>query len=234
MTLHNGGIVQISGISGLVHVWGSAGSGKTLLAIRIASEAACHSHVLWVNTDGKGAFIRLLRKNVVSAGGSRANVSVVLGHSDARSAIDRISSCLKNETSLVVVDTITRILGMGPRSEPMWARVLFEEALPMLAGIARSRNIMIVILSESRSNGVEDQAVHLDSIKKFADFDLHVEREPGRRVSRILVTGKSMDSMETILALRLSNDGIVEVNPTSKDMGYSRRQEGCSEGHVSV
>lgn len=176
------GILSQLEIGGLVHIWGTAGAGKTLLALGIAADIAHHSHVLWVNTDGKNSFLPLLRRNVGSA---RENVSISLGHGRALESVKDIPDIIREDTALVVVDTITRTLDMSRREDVMWGRELFEDVLPTLAGITLTTDCCVIVVSEVRELNGESVPVHYASLRKFCEYDILVERPVGKRESGV-------------------------------------------------
>jgi hypothetical protein len=212
-------------LDGLVHIWGRGGSGKTHLAIAIASEVAIHSHVLWINTDGKYSFIPRLRLNITSQGGKRENVSIVLGHRDAAKAVGRVRESMRENTGIIVVDTISRVLDLGRKDPTMWGRELIEHSLPTLAGITHVKDCPVLILSEGRQ--LEDGAspVHHELIRKFSDYEIQVQRDLPRPISTILRT--EGDTVFVLAEMVIDDEGLVDVTAvqkeTRRDLEFSER-----------
>jgi hypothetical protein len=218
-------------LGGLIHLSGVAGSGKTLLAVALASKAARNGKVLWINTDAKTAFVNQLKTNIVAAGGDKTAVSLlpVNSHEMAQDAVLNLPKTLDQDTVLVVVDPVTRVSDMSHREEVMWGRELFEEVLPTLAGLVIARALSVVIVSESRNFDNEPAAVHHRSISRWVDHDLLLERRYGTKTSIVCKIGSEGDV--PIFQFSLNNEGIIEIQPCESDNSEEHR---CSESQCSV
>lgn len=198
-------------LDGLIHLWGDAGSGKTLLACSIASEVSRYSKVEWINTDSKQSFIPYLKRSIESAGGSIQNVSVTMANdrTEVRDLILGLSRSLPAGVSLIVIDSITRLLDMAREDPILWGRELFEEALPTLAGIVDEKGVKVIITSESRAMSESGNlAVHHRTIKKWADHDILLVRNALEESTRILRVVDTPEDQELIGILRLMENGI--------------------------
>jgi hypothetical protein len=203
-------------LDGLIHFWGVAGSGKTLLACSIASEVTRYSTVEWINTDAKQSFIPFLKRSINSAGGSIQNVSVTMAgeRNEVRDLILRLPQSLPDGVSLIVIDSITRLLDMAREDPILWGRELFEEALPTLAGLVDERGVTVILTSESRAmTDSGNLAVHHRTIKKWVDHDIMLARNTLEDSSRILRVIDLPDNKEQIGVLRLMDNGIPMVVP---------------------
>lgn len=211
-------LTETLALDGLIHLWGDAGSGKTLFACSIASEVSRYSKVEWINTDAKQSFIPFLKRSIDYAGGSMNNVSVTLvdDRHEIQDLILNLSKSLPKRVSLVVIDSITRLLDMAREDPILWGRELFEEALPTLAGIVVDRGVNIIITSESRAM-VEtgNLAVHHRTIKKWVDHDILLVRNTLEESTRIMRVVDSPDDQEQIGTLRIMEDGFLLVQPES-------------------
>ncbi|MFW9960381.1 MAG: hypothetical protein ACFFDV_05150 [Candidatus Thorarchaeota archaeon] len=206
-------ILNALGLGGLIHVWGNAGSGKTLFAVSLASDVSKYSRVEWINTDAKKSFVAHLKKNVIESGGRMENITVTLteSRSELRGLIDDLPRTLVN-TSLVIIDPITRVLDMAREDPILWGRELVEEVLPILTGIASKTSIDIVIISESRMmENSKNQAVHHNSITRWIDHDLFLSRNMNGTQSQIF--RMSENGLQEIAVMNLVSNGILEVIP---------------------
>ena len=211
-------LTEMLSLNRLIHLWGDAGSGKTLFACSIAAEVSRYSKVEWINTDSKQSFIPNLKRSIESAGGSVKNVTVTMtsDRNEIRNLILNLSRSIQPGVGLIVIDSITRLLDMA-RDDPMlWGRELFEEALPTLAGIADEKEIKIIIISESRAtNDSGNIAVHHRSIRKWVDHDILLVRNALEESTRIMSVLDTPEEQEQIGVLRLMKDGIPMVQPQS-------------------
>lgn len=161
---------------GLTHVWGPSGSGKTLFAIAVAAPLSRKGHILWINMDGKWAFIESLRNNIALHHGERGNVSIVLAHGQALTTIRRINEFVKPETRLVVIDPISRVLDLSHENSIMWGRELFEEVLPILASLTMVSNISVMLINEVRMMDEETVPLFHNLFRKFCDHEFETRR----------------------------------------------------------
>lgn len=216
-------LIDTLALDGLIHLWGDAGSGKTLLACSIASEATRYSKVEWINTDAKQSFIPFLKRSIDSVGGSIQNVSVTMAseRNEVRDLILGLPKSLPDGVSLIVIDSITRLLDMAHDDPILWGRELFEEALPTLAGLVDERGVTIILTSESRAmTDSVNLAVHHRAIKKWVGHDIMLARNTLEDSSRIMRVVDGLDNREQIGTLRLTDDGIpMVISQTSRAFG---------------
>jgi KaiC/GvpD/RAD55 family RecA-like ATPase len=211
-------------LDGLIHLWGDAGSGKTLFACSMAAEVSRYSKVEWINTDSKQSFIHYLKRAIESAGGSIKNVTVTLAsdRNEVRNLILGLSRSLQPGVSLIVIDSITRLLDMAREDPTLWGRELFEVALPTLAGIVDEKGVKVIITSESRAmKETGNIAVHHRSIKKWVDHDILLVRSALEESTRIMRVVDSPEDQEQIGILRLMEDGIPIVQPQNLRVSQS-------------
>jgi RecA/RadA recombinase len=217
-------LTEMLSLDGLIHLWGDAGSGKTLFACVMAAEVSRYSKVEWINTDSKQSFIPKLIRSVESAGGSIKNVTVAMtsDRTELRNLILNLSRSLQPGVGLIVIDSITRLLDMARDDPTMWGRELFEDALPTLAGIVDEKGIKIIITSESRAmNDFGNIAVHHRSIRKWVDHDILLLRNTLEESTRIMRVLDTPEDQEQIGILRLMEGGVPLVQPQSSRISQS-------------
>ncbi len=204
---------------GIVHLSGAAGTGKTLLASIIAAIFSRSGRVEWISTDGKSGFIKHLKRNLAHYEGVTSNITVtrVIGNSEVLQAISSLVNRLDQDTRLVVVDSITRVLDMSRKDPLLWGRTLFEEALPTLASLAISHQVPIIIVSEIRESEGRPEAVHHRKILQWVQWDLVLERTMGLNFSKIMRIDSSDYTQNQIGKLEMDNSGwatfSIEVSP---------------------
>ena len=199
-------------LGGLIHFWGPAGCGKTLLAVALASDVSKLERVDWINTDGKKSFVSYLKANIASAGGRPENVTISMIDTQSE-LLEVIENLPKSELpALLVIDPITRVLDLGRENPTLWGRELVEDVLPTLAGLVAANDIAIIITSESRM--VEEsktQPIHHQTIAKWIDHDLCLSRELSSSKTRI--TRKLEDSEQETAQLRVDSSGLLQIIP---------------------
>ncbi|MFW9849962.1 MAG: hypothetical protein ACFFF4_12560 [Candidatus Thorarchaeota archaeon] len=206
----------------MVHLSGSAGSGKTLLATALAAKISRDYHVDWLSTDGKTGFIDYLKRNMNHYGGLPSNLTVTrtTTSSEALTAVLETPSRIKPNSRLVVVDPITRVLDMARNDDVLWGRTLFEESLPTLAGTAEANSLLILIISEVRENEFGSQAVYHKKIKPWVVADYVLERPYSRLKSHILSLDDNA-SNEHVASIHLNEHGEVIVGETTSSLEVS-------------
>lgn len=199
-------------MGGLIHFWGPAGCGKTLLAVALASDVSKQARVDWINTDGKKSFVGYLKTNIASTGGRPENVTISMVDTQAE-LLDIIENLPKSELpALLVIDPITRVLDLGRENPTLWGRELVEDVLPTLAGIVASNDITIIITSESRM--VEEsktQPIHHKTISKWIDHDFCLSRDLSS--SKTQIKRKLDDSEQETALLKVAPSGLLHVVP---------------------
>jgi len=200
-------------LGGLIHLWGTAGSGKTLLSVALASDVSKHAKVEWINTDGKKSFVSYLKRNIVASGGHSENVTITMT-GDQSELLDLIQALPKTDLpSLIVIDPITRVLDLARDDPTLWGREIVEDVLPTLAGMVTTNDLAIVITSESRM--LEDsgnRAVYHNTIAKWIDHDLCLNRDLSGSLTHIV--RKIEDAEQETAQLRVDQTGILEIIPS--------------------
>ena len=218
----NNSLMTSLGLRGLVHLWGSAGSGKTLLACALAGVASKHGRVEWINTDRKKSFVSYLKRNIEASGGKVENVTITM--TDNQSELLELIRTLpdSNLPSLIVIDPITRVLDLARNDPTLWGQEIVEDVLPTLAGIVSSNDLDIVITSESRMLGDSgNRAVHHNTITKWIDHDLCLNRDMSGSLTHII--RKNQDTEIETAQLRVDDTGVLTIIPS---VFHSRVSEG--------
>lgn len=211
----------------LVHLWGRAGSGKTLIASALAAEASRTGEVEWINTDGKSGFLGVLKSNTVAAGGSpsRIRLTMVHGHCSAIEAIRRVATQVPQQTKMIVVDTVTRILDMSTVDDVLWGREMIEEVLPLLAALS-AKGITVILISEVRSTEVGLLPVMYNSIVRWKPRNLRLARGPGRHSTILL---PSSEGEEVLALMKVNEQGLVQLHYPSETNLLVDGDEACLE-----
>lgn len=213
----DGSFLNDTGLDGFIHLWGAAGSGKTIFASLIAAEASRYGLVEWINTDSKKVFIRNLKANVNLVGGvmENINVTVVESHQEARQIISTLPELLEENTVLCVVDTMTRTLDFARNNPVLWGQEFLEVVLPILSSLSRKRGFRVVATSECRQlpeYGVVP-VLHR-AISKWADHEILVKRSAAKPHSYILLSGFASEDEILLATIRPHSNGSLELIKT--------------------
>ena len=204
----------------LFHIWGEAGSGKTLLACAFAAESVRNGHVRWICADGKRSFVRALRINTENS--RNITVNILTGYKEVQDAILSLCEMIPDDTSLIVVDPITRVLDMTRRKELMWGRDLIENALPSLVALTE-QGVKVVLVSEVRNLEERVTPVMHESILIWKPVDLQLVRRL-QRDSTLLRDGNPLARMT------IDGKGVVRLSPPTQEWRISE----CSESQFSA
>jgi len=191
-------LMEQLGLSGLIHIWGKAGSGKTMFASKIAADESRFAKVEWINTDSKQSFVIRLKQDIVDRCGNLDNVAVTIesNRNKIRQLILNMEKVLDPEVSLIVIDSLTRVLDMSRKDHTLWGREMVEEALPSLAGLVNKKELCVIITSEARTLDSETTiAVHQKTISKWADHEIHVVKNVRNGTSRIIRGTRNTEQM---------------------------------------
>lgn len=214
----------------IIHIGGASGSGKTLLAAQLAAFESRSTRVDWLCCDGKKSFIRYLKRAMESTGGIQSHLSLTIAenHNDVLETILSTHDRISQNTALIVVDPITRVLDMSRKDEIMWGRALFEEALPTLSGLAIQRNVTLLITSEVRFRGDMTAPVFWDKLRTWLDADYLIRRASDSNISEIydVTTGNNQKFITSFTV----DESLSFIQNESK----GRTKGNCSEEHYIV
>ena len=160
-----------------------------MFASKLAADESTYAKVEWINTDSKQSFVARLKQDIEERCGNIDNVTVTIlsDRQKVKDLILNLGEDLDPEVSLVVIDSLTRVLDMSRKDPTLWGREMIEETLPSLAGLVKKRGVNIIITSEART--LDEQttvAVHHKTISKWVDHDVHVVRSLNGVTSQII------------------------------------------------
>ncbi|MCK5238148.1 MAG: hypothetical protein KAR33_01300 [Candidatus Thorarchaeota archaeon] len=210
-------IDQLLANGGIIHIRGGPGTGKTVLASRIAAEVSRRGRVEWLCNDGKISFTEVLTRNIQRHGGLSSNITILQprGHLEARIIIESLRESVSHDTRLVVIDPLTRVLDMGRRSEEMWGRVLIEETLPTIAGLALETSVCFLVTSEVRMIDEADIPIHHEKIRQWTDLEVKLDRPRMRGMTHIHLQDNGQGPVH-IGGMRITREGTVEILAPTK------------------
>jgi hypothetical protein len=125
--------------------------------------------------------------------------------------IRRLQSEMSSETSLVVIDPITRVIDLARREPLPWGRELIEQALPTLAALAESRRVDVVVTSECRTlPDIGAVPVLSEPLRRWSDNLVFCSR-PGRDLPTEILRVEDGES-QRLGSLLVMDDGYCRVS----------------------
>ena len=170
-------------LSGLIHIFGEAGSGKTTLALQLAIGFCINGKkVVFIDTEGKvtGSKIKDLANNQKF---SRINDLLKLhmpsSFKDQHSFICSLEHLLKNqEIGLLIIDTITNLyrqeMSFGKNNKGNYEKLAFQVAL--LRKISNNYKIPIILFNQATMSKVDE-----------SDITTNLKREKVNPVARAIM-----------------------------------------------
>ncbi len=225
-------VLKALNLHGFVHVWGSSGSGKTLFAMQAAATRSIESHVVWICTDLKTSFIPRLKELVDYHKGTASNITVIItrGSQETYETLLGLEHILLPATSLVIIDSLTRVLDMARRDPILWGREMVEDILPYLAGLASSKQLSLLCTSECRTLDLTGaKPVFHKTIQKWVNCEIRLSRPHGAKISEIIHTQND----ECIALQKIHVSGVPEITvdmqqKKSKEVPICSEEQSCA------
>jgi len=188
----NGGLK--SGV--FTHVYGEAASGKTTLGLQFVS-AMCRQGLgtLYINSEGTSPLERLEQMTDKEFKDIQKMVKILKPHDFVEQGvlIDDIDLLIREDTRLIVVDTLTkhyRLALEDKKTNYSNHRELNRQA-GVLKGLADSRDIAVLVLNQvtAKMNGIDEFEPVAENIMDYwSDYivELRLGRKPGERIMKRL------------------------------------------------
>ncbi|NHJ15144.1 MAG: AAA family ATPase [Candidatus Thorarchaeota archaeon] len=223
--MHDEPLVKRLELDGFVHLWGSAGAGKTLFATLLAADFSKYGTVEWINADAKQAFVRSLKINVKHRQGNqrRVNVTTARTHQETKQAIFQLTKAANSAPLLCIVDPITRALDLARSNPILWEQEFLEKVLPAVSGFASSNEVVVVATSEYRAMpGSQPAPILHNALSKWANCELLIKRSTHRLVTDIYRASPSNEESSYICSMLLESDGTLRLSEGA-GIGIPRR-----------
>jgi RecA/RadA recombinase len=205
------------------HVYGDAASGKTTLALQFATNAhRLDLGTIYVNSESTSPVRRLEQMTAQSFGDLEKMVKILApkGFNEQGALIDDLELYLRENTKLVIIDTLTRYYRLeleDKKTNYVKHRELNRQA-GILKGLARNHEIAVLVLNQVRSQliGVDDfEPVAKNILEYWSDYTikLRVTKGTGERIiKRIEPEGEFSDGR-----LYLVEGGFSSERPNEKE-----------------
>lgn len=205
------------------HVYGDAAAGKTTLALQFVVNAhRLDMGTIYVNSENTSPVTRLEQMTGKPFGEIENMVKVLApkGFNEQGALIDDLELYLRENTKLVVIDTLTRYYRLeleDKKTNYANHRELNRQA-GVLKGLARNHEIAVLVLNQVRSKmkGIHDfEPVAKNILEFWADYTikLRVTKGVGERViKRVTPDGEFSDGR-----LYLIESGFSSERPNEKE-----------------
>lgn len=205
------------------HVYGDAAAGKTTFALQFVTNAhRLNMGTIYVNSENTSPMRRLEQMTKMPYGKIDDMVKVLVpkGFSEQGVLIDDLELYLRENTKLVVIDTLTRYYRLeleDKKTNYVKHRELNRQA-GILKGLARNHEIIVLVLNQVRSQlkGVHDfEPVAKNILEYWADYTikLRVTKGVGERIiKRVTPEGEFSDGR-----LYLIEGGFSSERPNGKE-----------------
>jgi RecA/RadA recombinase len=205
------------------HVYGDAASGKTTLALQFATNAhRLDLGTIYVNSESTSPVRRLEQMTAQSFGDLEKMVKILApkGFNEQGALIDDLELYLRENTKLVIIDTLTRYYRLeleDKKTNYVKHRELNRQA-GILKGLARNHEIAVLVLNQVRSQliGVDDfEPVAKNILEYWSDYTikLRVTKGTGERIiKRVEPEGEFSDGR-----LYLVEGGFSSERPNEKE-----------------
>jgi RecA/RadA recombinase len=205
------------------HVYGDAAAGKTTLALQFVTNALrLDFGTIYVNSESTSPVRRLEQMTTRSFGDLEKMVKILapMGFNEQGALIDDLELYLRENTKLVIIDTLTRYYRLeleDKKTNYVKHRELNRQA-GVLKGLARNHEIAVLVLNQVRSQlkGVDDfEPVAKNILEYWSDYTikLRVTKGTGERIiKRIEPEGDFSDGR-----LFLVEGGFSSERPNEKE-----------------
>jgi RecA/RadA recombinase len=203
------------------HVYGDAAAGKTTFALQFVTNAhRLDMRTIYVNSETTSPVRRLEQMTKMPYGDIENMVKVLVpkGFNEQGALIDDLELYLRENTKLIIIDTLTRYYRLeleDKKTNYAKHRELNRQA-GVLKGLARNHETAVLVLNQVRSQmkGVDDfEPVAKNILDYWSDYSikLRVARGPGERlIKRVTPEGEFSDGLLYLIESGFSSERLKE------------------------
>jgi RecA/RadA recombinase len=203
------------------HVYGDAAAGKTTLALQFVKNARrLNLGTIYVNSESTSPVRRLEQMTSLSFRDIENLVKILApkGFNEQGALIDDLELYLRENTKLVIIDTLTRYYRVeleDKKTNYVKHRELNRQA-GVLKGLARNHDVAVLVLNQVRSKlkGVDDfEPVAKNILDYWSDYTikLRVARGSGERaIKRVAPEGEFSDGLLYFIESGFSSERLNE------------------------
>ncbi|NWF96141.1 MAG: hypothetical protein HXY34_08355 [Candidatus Thorarchaeota archaeon] len=207
------------------HVYGEAASGKTTFALVFVKQAIrLGMQTVIINSESSSPIERLEQITGRSFQGLETLVKVLSPRTFEEQAvlIDDLDLYARQNTGLVVVDTMTRLyrVSLDDKKTTYAAHRELNRQAGMVKALARNRGIVVIVLNQVRgkigeAGGFEPVAKSIMEYWEDYSIRLQIGKKPGERVVERLVPNGGLNRC----ILYLTDDGYATPAEKLGDLG---------------
>jgi RecA/RadA recombinase len=186
------------------HIFGEAAGGKTTLALQFVRNAQrLDFGTIYVNSENSSPVERLEQMTTQSFSDIEDSVKILLpkGFREQGALIDDLELYLRDNTKLVIIDTLTRYYRLeleDKKTNYVKHRELNRQA-GVLKGLARNHDIVVLVLNQVRARlgeGADFEPVAKNILDYWSDYTIKLRVAQGtseRIIERITPEGEFPD-----------------------------------------
>jgi len=205
------------------HVYGEAAAGKTTLALQFVDAAYRLNYgTIYINSETASPVERLEQITGQTFGELESMVKVLVpkGFSEQGALIDDLDLYIREDTKLVIIDTLTKFyrLELEDKATNFSNHRELNRQAGILKGLGRRHDLAVVVLNQVRARMEEAgdfEPVAKNILDYWSDysFKMRVGKDQGSRaIQRIRPEGEPSDCR-----LYLTDRGFVMVKPDEKE-----------------
>jgi len=203
------------------HVYGEAAAGKTTLALQFVKNAhRLNMGTIYVDSESTSPVRRLEQMTGLSFGDIVNLVKILApkGFNEQGALIDDLELYLRENTKLVIIDTLTRYYRVeleDKKTNYVKHRELNRQA-GVLKGLARNHEVAVLVLNQVRSQlkGVDDfEPVAKNILDYWSDYTIKLrvaQRSGERAIKRIAPEGEFSDGLLYLIESGFSSERLNE------------------------
>ncbi|MDH4213254.1 MAG: AAA family ATPase [Candidatus Thorarchaeota archaeon] len=213
----NGGL----GTGIITHIYGEAAAGKTTLALKFVGELFKQKYgTIYINSENTSPVERLQQITGKTFEKLELLVKILApkGFSEQGVLLEDLELYIRNNTKLIVVDTLTKYyrLALEDKKTNYSNHRELNRQTGLLKGLSQSHDIAVLILNQvtARMHGINDfEPVAGNIMDYWSDYviKMKIGRTQGARIlERLVPEGKNVEGQ-----LYLTNDGF-SMNPSNE------------------
>ncbi|MFW9850452.1 MAG: ATPase domain-containing protein, partial [Candidatus Thorarchaeota archaeon] len=189
----------------ITHVYGAAGSGKTTFALEfVRSTLNLGKRIIYINSESSSPIERLEQLMMSKYSEYEQKITLLLPKTfeEQGTITDDLELYIKDDTKLIVVDTITRLYRtvLEDKESSYTAHRELNRQVGLLKGLAKQQDIAVLLLNQVRAKMGEDggiEPVATSILDYWSDYVIKIaaKRETGSRLIELIEPESDLSSI---------------------------------------